>query len=126
MPGVRRTVQRWRRIIAIGVGFLPVRRCFGFMPVSAALNLDSNHHATSCDLKLFDSMDRYQIGSLGKSDLFGCQDFAVCAMHPGCAPLHSLSVQTVTAHALVHRTILIDDVRVVTRYLGIPRRPPRT
>ena len=98
----------------------------GFMPVSSALDLDSNHHATSCDLMLFDSIDRDQIGSLEKSDLSGCQDFSVCAVHYSCVPLHSSSVLTVTPQTLVHRTISIDDVRVLTRYLGIPRRPPRT
>jgi hypothetical protein len=98
----------------------------GFMPVSSALDLDSNHHAASCDLMLFDSIDRYQNGSLEKTDLIGCQDFSVCAMHYSCAPLHSSSVLTVTPQTLVHRTISIDDVRVLTRYLGIPRRPPRT
>ena len=99
---------------------------FGFMPVSSALDLDSKHHATSCDLMLFDSIDRDQIGSLEKSDLPGCQDFSVCAVHYSCVPLHSSSVLTVTPQTLVHRTISIDDVRVLTRYLGIPRRPPRT
>ena len=97
----------------------------GFMPVSSALDLDSNHHATRCELMLLDSIDRDQIGSLEKSDLIGCQDFLVCAVHYSCVPLHSSSVLTVTPQTLVHRTIPIDDVRVLTRYLGIPRRPPR-
>jgi hypothetical protein len=97
----------------------------GFMPVSSALDLDLNHHATSCDLMLFDSIDRDQIGGFEESDLFGYQDFSVCAMHYSCAPLHSSSVLTVTPQTPVHRTISIDDVRVLTRYLGIPRRPPK-
>ena len=97
----------------------------GFMPVSSALDLDSNHHATSCDLTLFDSIDRDYIGSLEKSDSFGYQDLSVCVVHYSCAPLHSSSVLTVTPQTLVHRTIPIDDVRILTRYLGIPRRPPR-
>ena len=97
----------------------------GFMPVSSAMDLDSNHHATSCDLMPFDSIDRDQIGIMEKSDLFGCPDFSVCVLHYSCVPLHSSSVLAVTPHALVHRTISIDDVRVLTRYLGIPRRPPK-
>ena len=98
----------------------------GFMPISAAQDLDSKHHATSSDLVLFDSIDRDQIGSLEKSDLFGCQDFSVCAIHYSCVPLHSSSVLTVIPQTLIHRTISIDAVRVLTRYLGIPRRPPKT
>ena len=98
----------------------------GFMPISSALELDSNHHATSCDLMLFDSIDRDQIGSLEKPDLFGCPDFSVCVLHYGCVPLHSSNVLTITPQTLVHHTISIGDVRVLTRYLGIPRRPPKT
>jgi len=98
----------------------------GFMPVSSALDLDSNHHATSCDLMLFDSIDRDQIRNFEKSDLIGCQNISVCAVHYSCVPLHSSSVLTVSLQTLVHRTIPIDDVRVLTRYFGIPRRPPRT
>ena len=97
----------------------------GFMPVSFALDLDLNHHVTSFEFIPFDSKDRDQAGSFEEFDLMGCQDFAVCAMHYSCVPLHSSSVLTVTPHALVHRTISIDDVRVLTRYLGIPRRPPK-
>lgn len=98
----------------------------GFMPVASALSLDSNHHATSCDLTLFDPIDRDDIGSSETSDSFDCQDFSVCVVHYSCVPLHSSSEQTVTTQTLVHRTISIDDVRILTRYLGIPRRPPRT
>ena len=82
----------------------------GFMPISAAQDLDSKHHATSSDLVLFDSIDRDQIGSLEKFDLFGCQDFSVCAMHYSCVPLHSLSVLTVVPQTLVRCAISIDDV----------------
>ena len=98
----------------------------GFLPVSSALDLDSNHHATSCDPMLFDSIDQDQIDSLGESDLFGCQDFSVCAVHYSCVPLHSSSALTVTPQTLLHRTISIYDARILTRYLGIPRRPPKT
>ena len=97
----------------------------GFMPVSSALNLDSNHHATSCDFMLLDSIDRDQIGGFEEPDLIGCQDFSVCAVHYSCVPLHSSSVLTVTSQTLVHRTIPTEDARVPTRFLGIPQRPPR-
>jgi len=98
----------------------------GFMPVSFALDIDLNHHVTSFEFISSDSKDRDQAGSFEAIDLIGCQDFAVCTMHYSCVPLHSSSVLTITPQTLVHHTILIDDVRFLTRYLGIPRRPPKT
>lgn len=97
----------------------------GFMPVSYALDLDSNYHATSCELMLSDSIYREQIGSFEESDFIGCQDFSVCVVHYSCAPLHSSSVLTVTSPVMVDRTIPIGDVRVLTRYLDILERPPK-
>ena len=98
----------------------------GFMPVSFALDLGSSHHVTSFELISSNSTDRDQTGSFEGPDFIGCQDFAVCTMHYSCSPLHSSAVMTVTPHTLVHCTIALADVRVLTRYLVIPLRPPRT
>ena len=97
----------------------------GFMPASFALDLDLNHHVTGFESIPCDSKDRGQAGRFEAIDLIGCQDFSVCVMHYSCVPLHSSIALTVTPQRLMHRTIWIDDVRFLTRYLGIPRRPPR-